>query len=186
MGVTARLDNFPRRHTWLGFPVAMVYIHRHTQPNSTDQPRTEVQIQAGTVATIPSGAPTRAAPDRPSRTDRADHQGLDPPPGRRMGPSLAGRGPRRGRAFTPVSRLFRLRWTRAPASTRSDDSKALPGDGPARLRLSNIDRLTDLRSRSRCCFGWACRGRRRNPGRGAVRGLRAAGGPTRRSAGAGR
>jgi hypothetical protein len=38
MGVTARLDNFPRRHTWLGFPVAMVYIHRHTQPNSTDQP----------------------------------------------------------------------------------------------------------------------------------------------------
>jgi hypothetical protein len=35
----------------------MVYIHRHTQPNSTDQPRTEVQIQAGTVATIPSGPP---------------------------------------------------------------------------------------------------------------------------------
>mgnify|MGYP003579891221 CR=1 FL=1 len=66
MGVTARLDNFPRRHTWLGFPVAMVYIHRHTQPNSTDQPRTEVQIQAGTVTTIPSGPPTRAAPDGPA------------------------------------------------------------------------------------------------------------------------
>lgn len=56
MGVTARLDNFPRRHTWLGFPVAMVHIHRHTQHN---QPRTEVQIQAGTVATIPVG-PTHA------------------------------------------------------------------------------------------------------------------------------
>ena len=25
MGVTARLDNFQRRHTWLGFPVAVVY-----------------------------------------------------------------------------------------------------------------------------------------------------------------
>src|SRR5436305_4206972 len=25
MGVTARLDNFQRRHTWVGFPVAVVY-----------------------------------------------------------------------------------------------------------------------------------------------------------------
>ena len=25
MGIAARLDNFQRRHTWLGFPVAVVY-----------------------------------------------------------------------------------------------------------------------------------------------------------------
>ena len=25
MGITARLDNFQRRHTWFGFPLAVIY-----------------------------------------------------------------------------------------------------------------------------------------------------------------